>query len=201
MHLCLLDRDGVVVVNRSDNIKRPDQLELIDGAADAIARLNRAGVAVAICTNQPEVGRGAMTRRELDTVHEALQAMLGKRGARVDRIFACTSIFKCPRRKPAAGMLREALAAFDARAGDTPFIGDQSDDLQAAFHAGCRPILVKTGLGRKTLAEGLPAYVAGVGIHADLAEAVAALLGQMQNGPAGTRRGPPCTSIDRRIAG
>jgi histidinol phosphatase-like enzyme len=49
MRLCLLDRDGVVVVNRSDNIKRPGQLTLIAGAAEAIARLNRAGVTVAIC--------------------------------------------------------------------------------------------------------------------------------------------------------
>jgi D-glycero-D-manno-heptose 1,7-bisphosphate phosphatase len=178
MRLCLLDRDGVVVVNRSDNIKRPDQLELIGGAAEAIARLNHAGVAVAICTNQPEVGRGAMTGGELDRVHEALEAMLGEQGARVDRVFACTSIYKCPRRKPAPGMLREALAAFDARPSETPFIGDQSDDLQAAFHAGCRPVLVKTGLGHSTLAEGLPAYVARVGIHADLAEAVEALLGK-----------------------
>jgi D-glycero-D-manno-heptose 1,7-bisphosphate phosphatase len=52
MRLCLLDRDGVVV-NRSDNIKRPEQRVLIDGAAEAIGRLNRAGIAVAICTNSP----------------------------------------------------------------------------------------------------------------------------------------------------
>jgi D-glycero-D-manno-heptose 1,7-bisphosphate phosphatase len=201
MRLCLLDRDGVVVVNRSDNIKRPDQLELIGGAAEAIARLNRAGIAVAICTNQPEVGRGAMTRGELDGVHDALKAMLGEQGAKVDRIFVCTRTHKCPRRKPAAGMLREALAVFDAQPAETPFIGDQSDDLQAAFHAGCQPVLVKTGLGRKTLGEGLPAYVAGVDIYADLAEAVEALLGQKQSGPAGTRHGPPCSSIERAIAG
>jgi D-glycero-D-manno-heptose 1,7-bisphosphate phosphatase len=88
MRLCLLDRDGVVVVNRRENIKRPDQLTLIDGAAEAIAQLNQAGVTVAICTNQPEVGRGAMTRRELDVVHAGLEAMLRERGAAVDRIFA-----------------------------------------------------------------------------------------------------------------
>ncbi|HEY4166147.1 MAG TPA: hypothetical protein VGM96_05200, partial [Reyranella sp.] len=43
------DRDGVVLVNRRDNIKRPEQLVLIDGAASVIAQLNRAGVTVAIC--------------------------------------------------------------------------------------------------------------------------------------------------------
>lgn len=178
MRLCLLDRDGVVVVNRSDNIKRPEQLTLIEGAAEAIGKLTRAGVAVAICTNQPEVGRGAMTREQLDAVHDALQARLREGGATVDRIFTCTSIFKCPRRKPGAGMLREALAAFGASAAETPFIGDQVDDLQAAFHAGCPRVLVKTGLGDKALAAGLPQYVAPVAIYADLAEAVQGLLRQ-----------------------
>ena len=61
MPLYLLDRDGVVVVNRKDNIKTASQLKLVAGAAEAIGRLNRAGFDVAICTNQPEVARGAMS--------------------------------------------------------------------------------------------------------------------------------------------
>ena len=61
MPLFLLDRDGVVVVNRKDNIKTPAGLALIDGAAEAIARLTAAGYDVAICTNQPEVAAGATT--------------------------------------------------------------------------------------------------------------------------------------------
>jgi D-glycero-D-manno-heptose 1,7-bisphosphate phosphatase len=176
MRLCLLDRDGVVVVNRRENIKRPDQLTLIDGAAEAIAQLNQAGVTVAICTNQPEVGRGAMTRRELDVVHAGLEAMLRERGAAVDRIFACTSVFKCPERKPAPGMLLEALATYGAGPAETPFVGDQIDDMQAAFHAGCQRVLVRTGLGNKTLADKLPDYVMPFAVYADLAEAVQALL-------------------------
>ncbi|MFI5032809.1 MAG: D-glycero-alpha-D-manno-heptose-1,7-bisphosphate 7-phosphatase [Reyranellales bacterium] len=182
MRLCLLDRDGVVVVNRSDNIKRPEQLTLIAGAAEAIARLNRAGVTVAICTNQPEVGQGAMTRAELDAVHAALEARLQERGASVDRIFSCTSLFKCPMRKPAPGMLLEALAAYGASAAETPFVGDQIDDMQAAFHAGCRRVLVRTGLGRKTLADRLPDYVAPFAVFDDLAEAVPALLAGGRSG-------------------
>ena len=61
----------------------------------------------------------------------------------------CICERKTPRMKPAAGMLREALARFGARAADTPFVGDQVEDLKAAFHAGCRRVLVRTGLGRK----------------------------------------------------
>src|SRR5215475_5169460 len=106
MKLFLLDRDGVVVVNRRDNIKSAEQLVLVPGAAEAIARLNSAGWRVALCTNQPEVGRGAMTKQQLDAVHEELEARLAETGARLDLILCCTSIRKCPTRKPAAGMLR-----------------------------------------------------------------------------------------------
>jgi|SRR5579883_496478 D-glycero-D-manno-heptose 1,7-bisphosphate phosphatase len=170
MPLVLLDRDGVIVVNSSDNIKRPDQLRLLPGAAEAIGRLTRAGFDVAVCTNQPEVGRGVMSAVELERVHDALHSMLAAQGGRVE-IHTCCSVRKCPRRKPAPGMLREALRRHGANAADTAFIGDQADDLVAAFHAGCRPVLVKTGLGRQTLLKGLPAYVGRVAIHDDLAAA------------------------------
>ena len=46
MALFLLDRDGVVVVNRRDNIKNPADLELIAGVGLAIARLNQAGASL-----------------------------------------------------------------------------------------------------------------------------------------------------------
>jgi D-glycero-D-manno-heptose 1,7-bisphosphate phosphatase len=168
MKLVLLDRDGVIVVNRATNIKSPSQLAFIDGTAQAIATLNGAGFTVAICTNQTEVGRGAMSEAQLQQVHAALLDSLGQQGAVVDRIFSCTSLWKCPRRKPACGMLQDALSHYGAEARATPFVGDQSDDLKAAFHAGCRRILVKTGLGSKTLARGLPDYVRPFAVFDDL---------------------------------
>ncbi len=183
--LILLDRDGVVVVNRSDNVKRPEQLELIEGAAAAIACLNRAGYAVAICTNQPEVRRGAMTARQLADVHRGLRRKLAPCDAAIDRIFTCTATVKCPLRKPAGGMLRKALRHYRAEPAQTAFVGDQLDDLRAAFHAGCRRVLVRTGLGEKTLRRGLPAYLLPVSVHDDLAAAVEA---ELQ--PASRRRVP-----------
>jgi D-glycero-D-manno-heptose 1,7-bisphosphate phosphatase len=174
--LFLLDRDGVVVVNRKDNIKTPADLQLIAGAAEAVARLTGAGFDVAICTNQPEVARGAMSHDQLDAVHDALTEMLAAKGARIGRILCCTCDRKTPRMKPAAGMLREALADYGANPADTPFVGDQLADLKAAFHAGCRRVLVCTGLGRKALEQGIPHYVLPVTVHDDLAAAVDAHL-------------------------
>ena len=117
-----------------------------------------------------------MTAAEVERVHRGLTEILAAKGARIDRIYCCGAVAKTPRKKPAGGMLREALAAFGANAASTWFVGDQKDDLQAAFHAGCRGVLVRTGMGTKTLARGLPSYLQPVTVYADLAAAVTAPL-------------------------
>jgi HAD superfamily hydrolase (TIGR01662 family) len=96
MQLYLLDRDGVIAVNRPTNIKAPGDLQLIPGSARATARLNKAGYHVAICTNQPEVARGVITELQFLEVHDALKAMLLVQGARIESILCCTKTSKCP---------------------------------------------------------------------------------------------------------
>jgi D-glycero-D-manno-heptose 1,7-bisphosphate phosphatase len=184
MKLCLLDRDGVVVVNRPTNIKTAGEIDLIEGAPEAIAALNRAGYKVAVCTNQAEIGRGVLTPEQVSRIHEALVAMLHDRGAEVDRVFCCGSVAKTPFKKPGGGMLRDAMNTFGASPQTTVFVGDQKADLQAAFHARCRGILVRTGMGAKTLAEGLPAYLEPVEVAADLAAAVRKVLAPTCSDPA-----------------
>src|SRR6185437_197980 len=103
MRTVLLDRDGVVTINRKYNVKSPSELCLIPGAAKAIARLNRSGVAVALCTNQPEVDKGIIDKRELDAIHRALRIMLARRHARLDLILCCTDDFPSDWRKPSPG--------------------------------------------------------------------------------------------------
>lgn len=176
MKLALLDRDGVVLVNRPTNVKTAADISLIEGSAEAISRLNGAGFTVAICTNQPEVARGAMTLAQLENVHAALLLRLREQGAMVDHVFACTSASKNPRRKPCGGMLREALERYGARPDQTPFVGDQADDLKAAFHVGCRRVLVKTGLGAKALATGFPDYLHPFAVYDNLLTAALGLL-------------------------
>ena len=102
-------------------------------------------------------------------MHDALKAMLAAEGAKIGPILCCSSD---PRHKPWAGMLTEALVRYSADAAATPFVGDRADDLKAAFHAGCKRVLVRTGRGRKTLEDGQPSYVQPVSVHDDLAAAV-----------------------------
>jgi len=175
LKLVLLDRDGVLNVDRPDSVRHPDALEMIPGAAAAVARLNKAGITTALVTNQAVVGRGEVALTMLDYIHAKMRTLLGQVGAHLDAEFVCTDAVASPRRKPAPGMLLEAMARFGAAPAETPMIGDALRDLDAAAAAGCPRFLVLTGKGAET-ARDFPDRVRPVAIHADLAAAVDALL-------------------------
>lgn len=176
--LVLLDRDGVLNIDRQTGVRHPDELEMVPGAAAAVARLNAAGIAVAVVTNQSVLGRHVIDAAMLERIHAKLRVELAAAGAHLDAMHVCPDAPDAPtdRRKPAPGMLLEALAEFGAAPADTPMIGDALRDLQAAAAAGCPRILVRTGKGRETVAAGLPDSLQPVTVRDDLADAVAALL-------------------------
>jgi D-glycero-D-manno-heptose 1,7-bisphosphate phosphatase len=178
MKLVLLDRDGVLNEDRADFVKSPGELVLVAGAAAAVARLNRDGIQVAVCTNQSCVGRGIISADRLEQIHAHMRSLLAREGARIDAFFVCPHApwEGCACRKPAPGLLREALRRFGAAAAATPMIGDALRDLQAAKAVGCPRHLVRTGHGTEAQANGVPHDVLPVAVHDDLAAAVNALL-------------------------
>jgi D-glycero-D-manno-heptose 1,7-bisphosphate phosphatase len=175
--LVLMDQNGVLIEDIGHDILKPDDVKLIPGAAKAIARLNRAEIKVAICTNQEVVGRGLID----DAMHDQIQARfedeLAARGAKIDALFVCTDDPERPTKdyKPACGMLLQALSRFGARAADTPMIGDQISDMEAALRAGCQRHLVLTGQGEAEVHKISP-KLEPVAIHDDVQAAVESIL-------------------------
>lgn len=174
MKLVLMDRDGVLNIDRTDSVKSPGEFELLPRAGEALARLNQAGIKVAVVTNQSVVGRGIITEGMLARIHETMRDELAKAGAWIDTLLVAPD---APgghggRRKPAPGMLREALTRYGAPAGTSPMIGDALRDLEAAAALGCQRILVRTGKGAATQAAGLPQSVLPVAVREDLWDAV-----------------------------
>jgi D-glycero-D-manno-heptose 1,7-bisphosphate phosphatase len=178
--LVLLDRDGVLNEDRPDYVKNPGELVMIPGAAEAVARLNGAGIRVAVVTNQACVGKGIIDLTMLDRIHQHLRGNLARAGARLDEIFFCPDPpwAATDNRKPGPGMLRQALAQFKTEPAVAVMIGDTLRDMEAALTVGCRRILVRTGKGRNTQAEGLPHRILPVAVHDDLAAAVDSLLAE-----------------------
>src|SRR6476619_8274164 len=84
----LLDRDGTVIVDHG-YVGSVDRVEFIDGTAEAIARFNRAGIPVAVVTNQAGVARGLYGIDDVARVHHHIAEHMAKQGARIDLFLYC----------------------------------------------------------------------------------------------------------------
>lgn len=176
MKLIILDRDGVINQDSDLFIKTPAEWQPLDGALEAVARLNQNGYRVVVATNQSGLARGLFDMEALNAIHQKLHTRAQHVGARIDAIFFCphTADDDCDCRKPKAGLLHEIAKRFDTSLQGVPTVGDSLRDLQAGVAAGCAPYLVLTGKGaRAQAAGGLPP---GTMIYPDLAAVVEQLL-------------------------
>lgn len=170
--LIILDRDGVINHDSDQFIKSPSEWKPIEGAVEAIARLNQNGYRVVVATNQSGIGRGLFDMATFNAINDKMMELVFRRGGRIDAIFfcPCTAEQACHCRKPDTGMFEDIAARFQTGLDGVPAIGDSLRDLEAASKVGCVPILVLTGKGKKTKEKaGLPR---GTKIFADLGEAV-----------------------------
>ena len=156
MKLVILDRDGVINFDSAQFIKSPAEWKPIPGSLEAIARLNQSGYRVVVATNQSGVGRSLLDMDTLNSIHEKMHKMLFAAGGRIDAIFYCphTADSDCACRKPKPGMFKRISETMNINLQGVPAIGDSLRDLQACAAVGCLPMLVHTGKGEKTRAEG-----------------------------------------------
>jgi D-glycero-D-manno-heptose 1,7-bisphosphate phosphatase len=151
-----LDRDGVVVEDPG-YLCRPDDLQMIPGAAAIIASANRRGIPVVEVTNQAGIARGYYTWKEFVAVEGVLAKILADSSAYMDAIFACPyhragippwAHPAHPARKPRPGMLFAAEKLLNLNLQASWIVGDKLSDLEAGYYAGLRGGLhVLTGEG------------------------------------------------------
>ena len=176
MKLVILDRDGVLNYDSAEFIKSAAEWRPLPGSLEAVARLNQAGWRVVIATNQSGIGRGLFDITTLNAIHDRMHKALAQAGGRIEAIFYCphTQEMGCECRKPKPGLFLDIARRYGVDLKGTPCIGDSRRDLEAAAAVGGRPMLVRTGKGERTLADGdLPP---GTEVFADLAAAAGAVI-------------------------
>lgn len=145
-----LDRDGTI--NQYVGfLTKTEQFELIEGAAEAIRKINKSGYLAIVVTNQPVIARGDVTWEGLQTIHDKMETELGKSGAFIDAIYICPHHpdkgfegerpeYKrvCDCRKPKPGLLVKAAADFNIDLSQSYMIGDSDWDVQAGEAAGVK---------------------------------------------------------------
>lgn len=150
-----LDRDGVINRNRPDYVRRWDQFEFLPGALEALRDLARKDLPVLVVSNQSAVGRGLMSSWDLDEINTRMLELVTAAGGRIDGAYYCPHAPEagCACRKPAPGLLLEAMQRFGVDPGRSCLVGDGVADMLAAREVGIPSILVLTGRGQETLVD------------------------------------------------
>lgn len=155
-----LDRDGVINVDIG-YLHRPEDCRWIEGAVEAIRRLNDLGYLVVVVTNQAGVARGYYGEADVQRLHDWMNRQFRAAGAHVDAFYYCPChpegtvpaySRKSDRRKPAPGMILEAIRDWRIDTAASFLIGDKDSDLEAARRAGI-PGYLFTGEGLGALVE------------------------------------------------
>lgn len=140
-----LDRDGTVVEDPG-YLGDPARVRLIPGAADAIARLNRAGRMVVLVTNQSGIGRGLYGEEDFRAVQRRIEELLARDGAKLDAVYHCPhspdTSPACECRKPAPGLFLRAAEEHGIDLTRSVFVGDRVRDIAPAAQWGARGIMV-----------------------------------------------------------
>jgi len=151
-----LDRDGTIS-EEVGYVNHIDRLRLFPWAAPAVRKLNEAGMAVVVVTNQSGVGQGYFPEQLVHRVHERIREELASQGAQVDAFYYCPHhpnarlpAYRkvCACRKPETGMLQQAAADLGLDLGSAYVVGDSARDIEMGSRARARTVLVLTGYGK-----------------------------------------------------
>lgn len=153
-----LDRDGVInayVYNSEfgtvDSPSSPGEFTFCEGAAEAIADLNRLGFLTIVVSNQPGIAKGKYTYSLLDKVTAKMKEGVAQCGGRLDGIYYCLHHpeaaadelrARCDCRKPRPGLILRAAGDFSIDLDESIMIGDGITDIEAGIAAGTQTIFI-----------------------------------------------------------
>lgn len=178
-----LDRDGVLIENIDGDYARSiDQIKVLSGAKEAVAKLSKAGFPLIIVTNQAAVAKGYITDDQAWTIQHEVESLVGKNNQNLFSIICPhASTDGCDCRKPKPGMLLEGAEKYHVDPGSSYFIGDALTDIEAAKAAGVQPIFVFTGRGESEYAKSTKEDMKNVILCKSVIEAARYILHERNN--------------------
>jgi histidinol-phosphate phosphatase family protein len=166
----LLDRDDTIIED-GPYLRDPGGVRPMPGAPDALGRLRREGLLLAVVTNQSGVAKGLISADELDAVNARVDAVLGPFDSWQVCVHDADDGCRC--RKPAPGMVQAAADALGVDTSRCVVIGDTGGDIDAALSARANAVLVPT---HRTLRHEISAARARARVAPTLDDAVSLIL-------------------------
>ena len=173
-----LDRDGVLIENRSDYVRDWSQVKIIPEAIHALSIAQIKKYKVVIVTNQSVVGRGLILLKTAQEINQRLINLIREHGGHIDGVYMCPHRPEdgCSCRKPQPGLLLQAAKDLSLDLQRSWMIGDAWSDVQVGQSAGVRhSILLRTGRGPEQLLRRCPEELAGYLIFDSLPLALEAI--------------------------
>lgn len=163
MHRALfLDRDGVINVDRG-YVGRAEDFEIIPGIVDVLQVGQSRGYLLIVVTNQSGIARGYFTNEDYAALELHMRQRFSEFGITFSAVYHCPHhpdgvvpelSVKCSCRKPAPGLILQAVNDFDIDLARSVLIGDKQTDVEAASAAGVgRIIMIKHGKTTDVFAE------------------------------------------------
>lgn len=146
-----LDRDGVLNEDVAPYLSHLEYLRIFPWTEEALRLLWDAEFDIFVVSNQQGVALGITPVEELDKITEAIESCAKRAGARIRKFYHATQRDEDnhPWRKPSPGMILAARDEFGVDVEGAYLIGDKWSDIEAAARAGCRPLLVLSGVTPK----------------------------------------------------
>lgn len=151
MHKALfLDRDGIINCDCAYPHK-PEQIIFVDGIFDLCKTALSRGYLLIVVTNQAGVAKGYFTEDDVRQLHEWMRQQFCERGISIQAFYYCpfhpeAKIEKYRKdsdcRKPAPGMILQAIDDFKIDINRSLMIGDKDSDRIEL--AGLRSVIVKS---------------------------------------------------------
>lgn len=140
-----LDRDGTLIKDVG-YLRRPEEVELLPGAAMALRAAHNVQRSTIVVTNQSGIARGLLTVDDYLAVRKRVGEMLAEFGAYIDDEYHCPHhpdfTGPCDCRKPGIALFEKAILDHGVDAAASTFIGDRWRDIEPALHYGGRGVLV-----------------------------------------------------------
>ncbi|MGD8753270.1 MAG: HAD family hydrolase [Anaerolineales bacterium] len=174
-----LDRDGVIIENRSNYVRRWEDVAIFGQALTALAQVKSSPHKIVIVTNQSAVGRGIIPLETVLEINDRLVKIIKQTGGRIDGVYVCPHAPQdlCACRKPKPGLLLQAADELSLDLSRSILIGDALSDILAGQAAGVQQTaLVRTGLGVEQAVMAKTKNLKPFPIYATLEEALSELI-------------------------
>jgi len=143
-----LDRDGVINKRIPGSyVRHWGEFDFLEGALEAIASFKTIFKHIVVVTNQQGVGKGLMSKQDLESIHQRMTFEIVKRGGSIDKVYYCPElkVSNPPCRKPNSGMALQAKEDFPAiNFKESVIVGDSISDMEFGIRLGMKTVYIET---------------------------------------------------------